>query len=88
MVVTTLPHALTSRLALMEIPFQGCGKHDASLTLYRMVDGARAMAVSMNYSHISCGYRPPSKFADGILLCDDCRAKFQLPAFDSDEPLR
>lgn len=72
----------------MENHLQGCGKQDAPLTLYRVADRARPTAISSNYSHMACGYRPPSKFADGILLCDDCRAKFQLPAFDPDKPLR
>ena len=67
---------------------QGCGKDDAPLTLYRRADGTRPTAVSSNYSHIPCGYRPGSKFADGILLCDECIAKLQLPAFDPDRPLR
>ena len=72
----------------MENRLQGCGKHDAPLTLYRMADQVRPTSVSKNYSQIPCGYRPQSRFADGILLCNDCIEKFQLPAFDSDQPLR
>ena len=67
---------------------QGCGKDTARLTLYRIADGTRPTAVSSNYSRIPCGHRPGSKFADGILLCDDCIAKLQLPPFDHDERLR
>ena len=71
------------------------GRSDAYPTIMRVrlgildnTEGARPIAISSNYSHIACGYRPHSRFADGILLCDDCIAKFQLPAFDSDQPLR
>src|SRR5215813_8418948 len=56
----------------MENHLQGCGKDDTRLTLYRMNDEARPTAVSSNYSRIPCGYRPGPRFADGILLCDDC----------------
>jgi len=76
------------QLPTMESQLQGCGKDDTPLTLYRMADGSRPTAVSSNYSRIPCGYRPGSKFADGILLCDDCIAKLQLPAFDPDQPPR
>ena len=67
---------------------RGCGKEDAPLTLYRMADGTRPTAVSSNYSHIPCGYLPGSKFADSVLLCDECIAKLQLPAFDANQPRR
>jgi len=62
---------------------RGCGKDDEPLTLYRVAQDFPPTPVSSNYWHIRCGYRPPSKIQNEILLCDDCIAKLGLSAFSS-----
>ena len=63
----------------MENHLQGCGKDDAPLTLYQLPAGAAPVPIANNYRHIRCGYRPPSKIRNGILLCNDCIVELRLP---------
>jgi len=46
------------------------------------------LALAATIATFPADIAPGSKFADGILLCDECVAKLQLPAFDPDRPLR
>jgi len=62
---------------------RGCGKDDGPLTLYRIAEDLAPTPVRSNYRHIRCGYRPPSKIQNEILLCDHCIAKLGLSAFSS-----
>src|SRR5262245_16312444 len=59
---------------------KGCDRNDTSLTLYRLRSHSEPSPLSGGYGHVRCGYRPPSKIQNGILLCDACIAKFGLPA--------
>jgi hypothetical protein len=59
---------------------KGCGKDDKPLTLYRIPSDGELSPLSGGYYHVRCGYRPPSKIKNGILLCDACVAKLGLPA--------
>ena len=65
---------------------KGCGKDDKPLTLYRIPSHGELSPLSGGYYHVRCGYRPPSKIKNGILLCDACVAKLGLPAVC--DPLR
>lgn len=64
----------------MKNNLHGCGNDDRSLTLYRLAGGFSPTPLSANYWHVRCGYRPPSKLQNGILLCDACIAKLGLLA--------
>ena len=59
---------------------RGCGKDDGPRTLFRLADGSPPVPLGDNYWHVRCGYRPPSKIQNGILLCDVCIAKLGLAA--------
>jgi len=74
---------IAAMLETVNDPIQGCGKDDRPLTLYRVSDGAAPPTpLSGSYFHIRCGYRPQSKPRNGILLCDVCVAKLELPALN------
>lgn len=58
----------------MNDQIRGCGKddHDTALTLYRLPLSGEPLPLSGGYRHVRCGYRPPSRIQNGILLCDTC----------------
>jgi hypothetical protein len=64
----------------MNQQIKGCGKDDKPLTLYCIPSYGEPSPLSGGYYHVRCGYRPPSKIKNGILLCDTCVEKFGLPA--------
>jgi hypothetical protein len=64
----------------MNAHIKGCGKDDLPLTLYCLSSGSLPSPISGGYWHVRCGYRPPSKIKNGILLCDVCVAKLALPS--------
>jgi hypothetical protein len=64
----------------MKDHIRGCGKDDKPLTLYRIPSHGELAPLSGGYYHVRCGYRPPSKIKNGILLCDACVAKLGLHA--------
>ena len=64
----------------MNAHIKGCGKGDQPLTLYCLHSDNQPSPLSGGYWHVRCGYRPPSKIRNGILLCDSCVAKLLLPA--------
>ena len=59
---------------------KGCSKDDKPLTLYLIPSSGEPSPLSSGYYHVRCGYRPPSKIKNGILLCDACVGKLGLPA--------
>ena len=59
---------------------KGCGRDDQTLTLYRISSSNGLSPLSGGYYHVRCGYRPPSKIQNGILLCDGCIIKLRAPA--------
>jgi hypothetical protein len=65
----------------MNVELKGCGKDEGPRTLYLVKGSATPIPLGANYWHIRCGYRPPSKIQNGILLCDACIDKLGLPAF-------
>lgn len=67
----------------MNDQIKGCGGDAKPLTLYRISSNRELSPLSGAYRHIRCGYRPPSKIQNGILLCDSCVAKFGLPLADA-----
>jgi hypothetical protein len=73
----TAPKA-TNRV--MNAHIRGCGKddNDTALTLYRLPSSGEPSPLSGGYRHVRCGYRPPSRIQNGILLCDTCIFKLGL----------
>jgi len=62
----------------MKDQLHGCCKDDRPLTLYRLSAAGDPTPLSGSYWHVRCGYRPPSKIQNGILLCDACIARLGL----------
>jgi hypothetical protein len=58
---------------------KGCGKNEGQRTLFLVRNGRPPIPLGANYWHVRCGYRPPSKIQNGILLCDDCITELGLP---------
>lgn len=58
---------------------RGCGKDDTALTLYRLPSSGEPLPLSGGYRHVRCGYRPPSRIQNGILICDTSIFKLALP---------
>lgn len=63
----------------MENRLKGCGKYDGPRTLYLVKHDAPPIPLNASYWHIRCGYRPPSKIQNGILLCNECIVLLRLP---------
>ena len=59
---------------------KGCGKEEGPRTLYVVKDGAPPIPLGAHYWHVRCGYHPPSRILNGILLCDVCIAELGLRA--------
>src|SRR5215470_14756022 len=75
-----------ARHCTMNDHLKGCGKDEGARTLYAVKDDAPPIPLGVNYWHVRCGYRPPSKIQNGILLCDACIAKLGLPASRDSTP--
>ena len=56
---------------------KGCGRDDQALTLYRISSTNGLLPLSGGYYHVRCGYRPPSKIQNSILLCEGCIVKLR-----------
>ena len=64
---------------------KGCGSEEGPRTLYVIKHGD-PIPLGANFWNIRCGYRPPTKNQNGILLCDGCIAELGLRASSDPKP--
>lgn len=84
------PQRIPRRRPTLEIravskPIKGCGKDDKPSTLFLIPLNGELSPLRGGYYHVHCGYRPPSKIKNGILLCDSCVERLSLPALSLNE---